>query len=141
MTYDKLVKFLSTYKKCSYVKILYKIDAGTEKAKVNHCRVNKLVRMTIRIGLNYKQTDDDMWFSPTDINGIVKSNYDENRLYLQAFLSPNKPKVKYLFNGRIERKSFLVDYGYLNTKQLLHSNGNMFTINIDNIIKIGKEVN
>ena len=97
--------------------------------------------MTIRIGLNYKQTDDDMWFSPTDINGIVKSNYDENRLYLQAFLSPNKPKVKYLFNGRIERKSFLVDYGYLNTKQLLHSNGNMFTINIDNIIKIGKEVN
>lgn len=141
MTYDKLVKFLSTYKKCSYVKILYKIDAGTEKAKVNHCRVNKLVRMTIRIGLNYKQTDDDMWFSPTDINGIVKSNYDESRLYLQAFLSPNKPKVKYLFNGRIERKSFLVDYGYLNTKQLLHSNGNMFTINIDNIIKIGKEVN
>ena len=37
--------------------------------------------------------------------------------------------------------TYLVDYGYLNTKQLLHSNGNMFTINIDNIIKIGKEVN
>ena len=26
-------------------------------------------------------------------------------------------------------------------KLVLHSNGNMFTINIDNIIKIGKEVN
>ena len=140
MTYDKLVKFLSTYKKCSYVKILYKIDAGTEKAKVNHCRVNKLVRMTIRIGLNYKQTDDDAWFSPTNISGIVKNNYDESRLYLQAFLSPNKPKVKYLLNGQIEKKAFLIDCGYLNTKQLLHSSGNMFTLNIDNIIKIGKEV-
>lgn len=140
MTYDKLVKFLSTYKKCSYVKILYKIDVGTNKAKVNHCSVNKLVRMTVRIGLNYKPTTSDAWFSPTNISGIVKNNYDESRLYLQAFLSPNKPKVKYLFNGRIERKSFLVDYGYLNTKQFLHSSGNMFTLNIDNIIKIGKEV-
>lgn len=141
MTYDKLVKFLSTYKKCSYVKILYKIDVGTNKAKVNHCSVNKLVKMTIRIGLNYKPTTSDAWFSPTNISGIVKNNYDESRLYLQAFLSPNKPKVKYLFNGRIERKSFLVDCGYLNTKRLLHSSGNMFTLNIDNIIKIGKEVN
>jgi hypothetical protein len=96
--------------------------------------------MTVRIGLNYKPTADDIWFSPTDISGIVKSNYDANRLYLQAFFSPNKPKVKYLLNGQIERKSFLVNYGYLNTKQLLHSNGNMFTLNIDNIIKIGKEV-
>lgn len=140
MTYDKLVKFLSTYKKCSYVKILYKIDVGTDKAKANHYSVNKLVRMTVRIGLNYKPTAADIWFSPTDVSGIVKSNYDKNRLYLQAFLSPNKPKVKYLLNGQIERKSFLVNYGYLNTKQLLHSNGNMFTLNIDNIIKIGKEV-
>ena len=49
MTYDKLVKFLSTYKKCSYVKILYKIDVGTDKAKANHYSVNKLVRMTVRI--------------------------------------------------------------------------------------------
>lgn len=72
MTYDKLVKFLSTYKKCSYVKILYKIDVGTNKAKANHYSVNKLVRMTVRIGLNYKPTANDIWFSPTNISGIVK---------------------------------------------------------------------
>lgn len=139
MNYEKLKRFLSTYKKCSYVNILYKIDVSSKKAKAFRCSVNKIVKATIRIGLNYDETKED-WFSKTDVCGIVKNNSDDSKLYLLAFLSPNKPRVNYAMNGMWENKKFLVNYGYLDVNKSLYHNSEMFTLNIDNIIKIGKEV-
>ena len=138
------------YRNGSYIKISWETDLGTAKAARIGVKVTKRVATTVRLGINYSNTayakqirgegesattTRAPWYHHTDNKFIVEHNTN-GKQYLQAFSSPNQPKVKFYMNGEECSYEQMYEMG-LAIKQTPKAAMCVMTIPVENIRQLG----
>lgn len=141
------------YQNGSYIKIAYDKDMTTVQGKKHGHSVTKMTDMTVRLGINYGNTNfaknrmkneanapvREQWYKHTD-NKYIVEHKTNGKEYLQVFASPNKAKSKYDIDGIQITKNEYEDYIQMGiAKKPSQNNGEIcvMTIPIENIKKIG----
>ena len=136
----------------SYIKMGWASDVSTEKAKRCGITIYKCVSTTVRLGINYSHTAYAMraaasqgdsaprkpWYHHTAYKYVVEHN-ETGKQYVQAYCSPNKPKVTYVIDGKPCSYDTLRELGWVK-KQNQASELCLMTIPIENIDELGRYI-
>ena len=156
MTRNEIQQILTNmnYRNGSYIKIGFIKDMTTVKGnKLGH-KGYKWTEMTVRLGVNYKNTkfakarmqvnstestQKTIWYKHTDCKYIVEHK-DTGNEYLQVFTSPNKTKVQYSIDGHPMTRLQYDEYVNMKIAHKINQNNNevcVMTIPLENIKQLG----
>lgn len=143
------------YKNGSYIKIGFVKEMTTVKGnKLGH-KIYKYTEMTVRLGVNYKNTkyaqakaqavtpgiiQKAPWYKHTSCKYIVEHK-DNGKEYLQVFASPNKATVAYTIDGVAITRDQYDEYVGMGLAHKISQNNEdvcVMTIPLDSIGRLGR---
>ena len=156
MNKQQLIQILGNtkYQNGSYIKIGYEKDLTTQKGKSWGHKIAKYTAMTVRLGINYTNTEfakarlkmraegapiKETWYNRTDCKYVVEHKTN-GKQYLQVFTSPNKSHSRYQIDGLFLNKDEYEQYVAMGVAQKqTPSKGEVcvMTIPLENIKEIG----
>lgn len=161
MKLEKVIEVLGKKQKGTYVKIGWKSNIESAKARKMGVEVVKETDATVRWGVNYSnlkrvkelkaaqgveaQTNTRKpWYRHLEATPhIIEHLSDSTKQYLQLFTINRKGymKIKYYINGELKTKQEVIDSGYVNASEFATKEECLImNIPISNIRFIGQEV-
>lgn len=161
MKLEKVIEVLGKKQKGTYVKIGWKSNIESAKARKMGIEVVKETDATVRWGINYsnlkkvKELKAEQgvgaqantrkpWYRHLEATPhIIEHLNDPNKQYLQLFTINRKGyiKTKYYINGELKTKQEVIDSGYVNASEFAPKEECLImNIPISNIRFIGQEV-
>ena len=161
MKLEKVIEVLSKKQKGTYVKIGWKSNIESAKARKMGVEVIKETDATVRWGVNYSnlkrikelkakqdlETQTNVrkpWYRHLEATPhIIEHLSDSTKQYLQLFTINKKGymKTKYYINGELKTKQEVIDSGYVNASEFAPKEECLImNIPISNIRFIGQEV-
>lgn len=161
MKLEKVIEVLGKKQKGTYVKIGWKSNIESAKARKMGVEVVKETDATVRWGVNYsnlkrvkelkaEQNVESQvntrkpWYRHLEATPhIIEHLSDSTKQYLQLFTINRKGyiKTKYYINGELKTKQEVIDSGYVNASEFAPKEECLImNIPISNIKFIGKEV-
>ena len=161
MELSNVINALSKRQKGTYVKVGWKSNIESTKARNMGIEVVKITKATVRWGVNYSnlkrvkeiraekgdgatESTRKPWYRHLEATPhIIQNLNDPKKQYLQLFTINKKGYIKteYYINGEFKTKQEVIDSGYVNASEF-SSKGECLIMNvlISNIRFIGKEV-
>lgn len=161
MKLEKVIEVLNKRQKGTYVKVGWRSNIESAKARKMGIEVIKETDATVRWGVNYsnlkrvkqiksEQPEKDPsvqrkpWYRHLEATPhIIEHLSDPNKQYLQLFTINRKGymKTKYYINGELKTKQEVIDSGYVNASEFAPKEECLImNIPIANIRFIGQEV-
>ena len=161
MKLEKVIEVLNKRQKGTYVKVGWKSNIESAKARKMGIEVVKVTDATVRWGINYShlkrvkeikaekgesatESTRKPWYRHLEgIPHIIQHLNDPEKQYLQLFTINKKSYIKteYYINGEHKTKQEVIDSGYVNASEFAPKDECLIVnIPIANIRFIGQEV-
>lgn len=158
MTFEQIKARLDAYRKGTLIRCGWRSDISNAAARKQGVVVTKESEATVRLGINYSNikavkmaraekgdipSTRRVWFRHLeDIPAIIEhlENTEKKYLCMYPIAGGGNPRVKYFINGEETTKEALMLSGYVNASEWNKSETAMFTIPLENVRFVGKEV-
>lgn len=159
MTFENVIEKLGNYNTGSFIRCGWQSDIGNARSRKEGVVITKQSEATVRLGIKYsnikavkearaakpegEEKPHKIWFRHLeDVPAIIEHLEHTEKKYLCMYpiSKGGNAKVKFFMNGKEVSKEFLMASGYVNPSEWNKSETNMFSIPLENIRFIGREV-
>lgn len=158
MTFEEIKVKLNTYQRGRLIRCGWKSSIESAAARKQGIVVTKESEATVRLDINYSNIKSvklaraekgdtaptrKIWFRHLeDVPAIIEHLNDTEKKYLCMYpiTRGGNPRVKYFINGVEATKEEVQASGYVNASEWNKSETAMFTIPLENVRFVGKEV-